>query len=52
MNHDEPEFRKKLQKFSLVKQCPMCNQLALTFKNDAVYCSNCGYEEKVPSLRD
>ena len=51
MNHDEPNFNKKLQKFSVVKKCPGCNQLTLSFKNNSICCTNCGYEEKVPAIR-
>ncbi|MBI2101254.1 hypothetical protein J4204_02075 [Candidatus Woesearchaeota archaeon] len=52
MNHDEERFEKKLKKFSVLKQCPRCRQLALAFEGNAVRCSNCGYEEKMPSLRE
>ncbi|MBI2558390.1 hypothetical protein HYW20_03630 [Candidatus Woesearchaeota archaeon] len=51
MNRDEPNFEKKLRKFSIVKQCPMCKQLSLSFKNNAVQCSNCGYEQQLPVTR-
>ncbi len=51
MNHDEPDFEKKLQKFSVVKACPKCNQLSLLFKKGSVYCTNCGYEESIPTAR-
>ncbi|MBI2658865.1 hypothetical protein HYX05_02055 [Candidatus Woesearchaeota archaeon] len=51
MNHDEPEFEKKLRKFSVAKECPRCRQLALSYKNNKICCSSCGYEEDIPSLR-
>ena len=51
MNHDEPDFEKKLKKFSVAKQCPQCGQLTLAFENKKVYCKNCGYEEQMPSIR-
>ena len=51
MNHDEPDFEEKLQKFSVVKACPRCNQLSLSFKHNFIVCTNCGYEEKVPTIR-
>ena len=51
MNHDEPDFEKKLQRFSVVKECPKCRQLSLSFKENKISCSNCGYEEKVPTIR-
>ncbi len=50
MNHDEPQFEKKL-KFSVVEKCPRCGQLSLSFKESKICCSNCGYEEKVPTIR-
>ena len=51
MNHDEPKFEKKLRKFSVVKQCPRCKQLALSYENNRICCSNCGYEEGIPTIR-
>ena len=51
MSHDEPEFEKKLRKFSVAKQCPKCRQLALSYKNSKICCSSCGYEEDIPSIR-
>lgn len=51
MNHDEPDFEKRLQKFSVVKKCPKCGELALSYKEGLVICTNCGYEERVPSAR-
>ncbi|MBI2653297.1 hypothetical protein HYX02_00650 [Candidatus Woesearchaeota archaeon] len=50
MNHDEPHFEKKLHKFSVVKKCPRCNKLSLSYKNGSVCCSSCGYEEKIPAV--
>ncbi len=51
MNHDEPRFEKKLRKFSIVSQCPRCKQLALSYKNNKICCSNCGYEEDIATIR-
>jgi len=51
MNHDEPNFNKKIGKFSVVQECPKCGQLALSFKESKIICSNCGYEEKIPTVR-
>ena len=51
MNHDEHEFEKKLQKFSVVKKCPQCKQLSLSFNGSLIICSNCGYEEQMPVMR-
>ena len=51
MNHDEPEFEKELHKFSVVKICPSCKQLSLSFKDNKICCANCGYEEKVQTIK-
>ncbi|MBI2652710.1 hypothetical protein HYX00_04560 [Candidatus Woesearchaeota archaeon] len=51
MDHDEQHFERKLQKFSVVQKCPRCKQLTLSYKNGAICCSNCGYEEKVQTIR-
>jgi len=51
MDDDEPMFEKKLRKFSVVKECPRCKQLSLSFKNSSVYCENCGYEEQLPMMK-
>ncbi len=51
MNHNESEFEKKLQKFSVVKVCPKCGQLSLLYKKNTVYCTNCDYEEELPAMR-
>ncbi|MEK6892432.1 MAG: hypothetical protein AABX25_04555 [Nanoarchaeota archaeon] len=50
MNPDEDEFE-KLRKFSVVNECPRCGHLSLTFKNNMLHCANCGYAEKIPTLR-
>jgi len=50
MNHDERNFEKELQKFSVVKKCPRCGQLALSSKNGELQCSSCGYEQKIPKI--
>jgi len=47
MNHDG----KKIPRFSVVQECPKCGQLALSFKADKIICSNCGYEQKVPTIK-
>ncbi|MBI1935377.1 hypothetical protein HYS31_02965 [Candidatus Woesearchaeota archaeon] len=49
MARDEEQFRKI--RFSAVQQCPKCSELSLSFRNGALRCSSCGYEEKVPSMR-
>ena len=51
MNHDEPGFEKKLQKFSVVQKCPRCKKLSLSYQNNKIYCPDCGYEEQAPALR-
>ncbi|MDP3765277.1 MAG: hypothetical protein Q8R04_02085 [Nanoarchaeota archaeon] len=51
MDHDEPEFEKKLRKFSVIKECPKCKQLSLSFRSNSIYCTNCGYEEQLPAMR-
>lgn len=51
MNHDGEFFRRKMQKLSVVKKCPRCGQLALKSKDGEISCENCGYSEKVPTLR-
>ena len=51
MNHDEPKFEEKLQKFSVVQECPRCRKLSLSFRENRILCSNCGYEEKIPAIR-
>ena len=50
MNNDEPDFEKKAQKFSVVEECPKCGHISLSFKENRLYCSNCGYDEKIPAL--
>lgn len=50
MSHGEPDFEKELQKFSVVKRCPKCGQLALSSKDGALQCSSCGYEQKIPKI--
>lgn len=51
MNHDDDKFEKKIPKFSVVQECPKCGQLALSFKSGRITCSNCGYEQDVPSIK-
>jgi len=51
MSRDEPDFEKELQKFSVVKRCPRCGQLALSSKDGALQCSGCGYEMKIPKIK-
>ena len=51
MNHDEPNFDRKVQKFSVVQKCPRCGQISLSFKEKKIICSNCDYEQKVPTIR-
>ncbi|MBI3035296.1 hypothetical protein HYY71_03150 [Candidatus Woesearchaeota archaeon] len=51
MNHDEQDILKKIEKISVVKQCPGCKQLSLSYKEGKIQCENCGYEEKIPSVR-
>lgn len=51
MNHDEPMFEKKLPRFSVVQKCPRCGHLSLSFKENKVSCSNCGYEQKISTIR-
>ena len=47
MNHDDEYIKKKFEEFSVVKKCPKCGKLSLTYRNNAVYCENCGYEQKI-----
>jgi ribosomal protein L37E len=51
MNHDEPEFEKKVPKFSVVRECPKCGQLSLSFREGKIICSNCGYGENVTAIK-
>ena len=44
-------FGEKIPKFSIVKACPRCNELALTAKKGRIFCTNCGYEQEVPTVR-
>ena len=41
------------EKFSSAKLCPNCNQQTLQFdqKSGRIRCSNCGFEEVIPSIR-
>ena len=50
MNHGNG-LKKKLQRFSVVQKCPRCGQLSLSFRENKICCSNCGYEERVPTVR-
>ncbi len=50
MNHDEEHFGKKLQRFSVVEQCPRCGKLSLSVKGNAIYCESCGYKQDLPSI--
>ena len=51
MNHDEPDFENELKKFSVVKLCPKCKELSLSFKRGSLICENCGYMEKINTVR-
>jgi len=51
MNHDEPHFEKKLQRFSVVQKCPRCKKLSLSYKSGLICCENCGYEEKIATIK-
>lgn len=51
MNHDDKKFEKNVPKFSVVKECPKCGQLSLSFKSDKIICSSCGYEQSIPAIR-
>ena len=48
MDNDDTE--KKVRKFSVVKECPKCRQLSLSFKDNKLVCSSCGYNENIPSV--
>ena len=45
--NDEQDFEKKLQKFSIIKQCPKCKKLALSYKDYSIRCTNCSYEVEI-----
>ena len=47
MNHDDEYIKKKFEEFSAVKRCPKCGKLSLVYKNNAIYCESCGYEQKI-----
>ncbi|MBI2660572.1 hypothetical protein HYX07_05405 [Candidatus Woesearchaeota archaeon] len=49
MNYDEPKFDKKM--FSVVQECPKCGQLCLSYRQNKIICSNCGYEQSVPAIK-
>jgi len=51
MNHDEPDFEKKFRKYSVAAACPRCQELTFAFRNNRMNCTNCGYEESIPTTR-
>ena len=42
---------KELEKINIVKRCPRCNGLSLTYTEGKIKCTDCGYEEKIPDIR-
>ena len=59
MNPEEPpdpykELMKNIDLISPVKRCPKCKALALVFdeKNHRIYCRKCGFEKKLPQMKE
>ncbi len=42
---------KDVEKFKVVKRCPKCNGLGLTFNEGRIKCQNCGYEENIKVIQ-
>ncbi len=51
MNHDEEWLRKKFEKVSVVKKCPKCGSLSLTYKEGKLHCSECGFTQNVEKVK-
>lgn len=51
MNHDEEFIKKKMEKFSVVKKCPKCGSLSLSYADGKIKCSECGFEQDLPKIR-
>jgi len=49
MNNDEEDWKKQFEKFKVVQKCPKCGQLALKFVEGKIKCSDCGFEQNIPS---
>lgn len=42
---------KDIEEVKIVKRCPKCNGLGLTYSKGGVKCNDCGYEENIQDIR-
>ncbi len=51
MNHDEGQWKKEFENFSLVKKCPKCGKLSLIYQEGKIACSECGFEQVIGKVK-
>ena len=42
---------KDVEKVKVLKRCPKCGGLSLTFTEGKIKCNDCGYEEKIADIK-
>ena len=52
MNHDEEDWKKKLEEVSVVQRCPKCGSLTLSYdkSQNKIKCSKCNYEQNMEKM--
>ena len=49
MNED---WKKEFEKVTVLKRCPKCGGLSLSYIEGKIKCNDCGYEEMVPKIKN